>query len=132
MILGNKFYKTKKFLPKYALFSTLAMTVDISILFSLTQYVHINYLISATISYICGLIVSFILQRNITFKNYKDKIYKQFSKYFLFWSTGLLLNISIIGILVSFGLWYIFARLISGAIIFFWGYFLNKRFTFKV
>jgi len=114
----------------YALVSLIATIIDVAVLYSLTDFLKINYLISATIGYCCGLIIAFYLQKKYTFKEVTAKIKFQFFKFAIISLIGLLINLVILKLFVSIGLWYIFAKIISIIIVFFWNFFVNKKITF--
>jgi len=114
----------------YAIVSLIATIIDVAILYSLTDFLRINYLVSATIGYCCGLIIAFYLQKRYTFKKVNTKIRFQFAKFATISLIGLLINLIILKIFVTLGVWYIFAKVISIIIVFFWNFLVNKKVTF--
>lgn len=54
---------------KYGLGSTLALTVDCSLLIFLTEHIGLHYLTSATVSFLCGMIVAYSLSICIVFQH---------------------------------------------------------------
>ncbi|HOD89797.1 MAG TPA: GtrA family protein, partial [archaeon] len=81
---------------KYVFASLIATIVDVSILYLFTDFLGIYYLVSAAISYICGLVVGYILQRKYTFQSKNKKITKQFSLFTIISLIGLLINLIVI------------------------------------
>jgi dolichol-phosphate mannosyltransferase len=127
------FFKRIELMFDYASVSLLATIVDVLLLYSLTEFLNINYLISATISYCTGLLISFYLQKTYTFKENKntDKIHLQFTKFTVISLIGLILNLIILKIFVEIGIWYLFAKAIAIVIVFFWNFLINKKITFR-
>jgi dolichol-phosphate mannosyltransferase len=117
---------------KYVFASLIATIVDVSILYLFTDFLGIYYLVSAAISYICGLVVGYILQRKYTFQSKNKKITKQFSLFTIISLIGLLINLIVIKLFVTYvGLWYIYAKLIAIAVGFIWNYLGNRHITFN-
>ncbi len=126
------FFKRIELMFDYATISLFATIVDVLLLYALTEFLNINYLVSATISYCTGLLISFYLQKTYTFKEQHTKrIHLQFTKFTIISLIGLLLNLIILKVFVEIGVWYIFAKIIAIIIVFFWNYLINKRITFK-
>jgi putative flippase GtrA len=117
---------------KYFVFAGVATVVDLSILFILTEFFSVYYILSAGIAYSAGMLTNFTLNKFLTFENNDTQYAKQFSKFFIIALIGLGLNQLIIYLLVeNFEIWYMFARVISLFIVFSWSYLGNKHFTFR-
>ena len=112
----------------------IAAVVQFGVLFVLTHYFGVWYLISATVAFGCAFFVSFFLQKFVTFiEHSKDRIGNQLVYYFLF----ALLNAGINAMIMYFevdiiGLHYLVAQFISSGIIAFYSYFVYKKYIFKV
>jgi putative flippase GtrA len=99
--------------------------------FTLLRYTGLHYLIANIISYHCGIVCSFFLNKYYNFK-VEDKSVKRFISFY---------SISLIAICVSEGLLYLFisvcsindliAKLISMVIIAVGQFLFVKHFTFK-
>ena len=64
---------------KYVFAGCVATLSNLVILFLLVNFFNIWYLISASISFCCAVIISYLLQKYFVFKNNTKKdIYKQF------------------------------------------------------
>lgn len=119
-------------LVRYFLFAGTATVIDISLLFILTEFANLYYMLSAGIAYFAGMITNFVLNKFLNFETAEKNYTKQFSKFFVIAIIGLGLNQLIIYFLVeTFDLWYMIARLISLFVVFSWSYLGNKYFTFK-
>lgn len=115
----------------YVFFAGIAALVDLGLLFSLTEFIGFHYLISAALSYTCGMITNYSLNKVFTFKNKNKKIVQQFGLFVFVALIGLGLNQLILWLLVEFvGLWYMLAKLISISIVMFWNFYGHKKITF--
>ena len=70
---------------RYTLVGGLAFVVDLVLLFVLTEYAHWHYLVSATLSFLAGLLVNYILSTQWIFRSSKIKN-KKIEKLFKFYS----------------------------------------------
>ncbi len=117
----------------YVLFAGIATIVDMGVLFILTTYFNLYYLISAIFSYICGMIINYSFNKYLTFKNKSKRIAPQFAIFATVALIGLGLNELILLILTEiFNVWYLNSKLISVGIVMFWSFFAHKKITFKV
>lgn len=120
-------------LMKYAFYAGIATVIDIGVLYLLTQYFLIYYLLSAAISYVCGMITNYSLNKYLTFKNTSKRIGPQFGLFLIVALIGLGLNELIIFLLVEYyDLWYIYAKVVSVCIVMFWSFIGHKKLTFTV
>ena len=115
----------------YILFGGIAALVDLGGLYIFTEFFGLYYLVSATLSYIGGMITNYSLNKVFNFKNKSKKIAKQFGLFVFVALIGLGLNQLILWLLVEFaGLWYMLAKLISISLVMFWNFFGHKKITF--
>lgn len=118
---------------KYIILAGFATLVDMGLLYSLTEFLYIWYLLSAAISYFIGMLVNYSLNKYLTFKNRSKRVIPQFGLFVVVASIGLGFNLLILFFLVEFmNLWYMFAKLIAIFIVMFWSFFAHKNLTFKV
>ena len=96
----------------FATFSNLAT------LFVFVHYFKLWYLWGAVFSFCVGVIVSYLLQKFWTFKNYsRENMHKQFLVFFIFALVMLGLNTLLIYVFVDIiGLWYLLAQALSSLI----------------
>ncbi len=121
-----------KTIIKYLFVSVIATCIDVGLLFLLTEFLKINYLISGTISYCVGIIIGYIGQKTLTFNDKSTKIFKQFAIFTIVSLIGLLINLVILKIFVEyFGLHYLISKIIAIGVGFIWNYSINKKITFK-
>jgi len=117
---------------KYCLVGAAATVVDYALLFSLTEFLGLWYLVSATIGFCGGATTNYILNRVWTFDNNDKRIARQIGIFLMIAGIGIVLNngILVIGVEV-FGLWYMLAKVISTAITLIWNFIGHKHITFK-
>ena len=116
----------------YCLGGGLAFIIDVGGLYVFTEYLKIWYIFSATLSFILAAIFNYLFQRFITFKSVDKNISRQFILFVIVAAIGLLINNTLLYLLVELaGIWYIFAKVLTAAIVLVWNFFVNKKFTFK-
>lgn len=116
----------------YVVCAGIATIVDLTILYSLTEFFGFWYFNAAVFGYFGGIIINFTLQKYFNFKNYSKKIFSQFGLFLVVALIGLGFNQFIIYALVEFiGFWYILAKLFAIAIVMFWSFYGHKNLTFK-
>jgi putative flippase GtrA len=126
--MKNSFFKI---LIKYFFVALFATIIDIMLLLFLTEFLNLFYFFSSAISYIIGGLIHFYLNKKYTFKNKNIKYSLQLSIFFTISLIGLFINQVIIYFFVEyFNFWYIFAKLISVVIVFFFNFFGHKIITF--
>jgi len=117
----------------YIFCAGIATLVDLFLLFLLTDYFRIMYLVSASISYTAGIFVNFSLNRKITYKSKSKQVLKQFLLFSSIALVWLFLTLILMAFFVEvIGLWYMFAKLITIMIVFIWSYNANTKLTFRI
>lgn len=117
----------------YVLFAGIATAVDVGILYALTEYAGVYYLVSATISYTFGMVVNYTLNKRFTFRNTSHAVARQFGVFALIASVGLGINLLALYVLVQyFGFYYLIAKLVGLALSFVWSFFGHKFVTFRL
>jgi|GEM_PF-4089452 len=132
--LKNYFFKEhgKNFFI-YLSISFFVTSIDYSLLFILTHFFGIFYLISSTISYCLGLTLSYFFNRFFNFKkNTYDSFTKQYGLFVFFALMGLFFTNIILYILVHFfSLHYLLAKIFSICLVFFWNYLGSRYVVFR-
>jgi putative flippase GtrA len=110
-----------------------ATAVDFLILFLLTSYAGVFYLISACISFVVASSLNYTLCVSWVFPEHRFANKKsEFSFFILIGTSGLILNAALLFTLVSlFGLYYLFAKVIAAVLVFFWNFTARKLFLFS-
>lgn len=120
-------------LIKFAFVGALGTVVNLSILYTLTEFFNVYYIISETIGFLVSVLHNYILNKIWTFKeNLHERIFTKYFKYIIINLISLCINLTILFILVEFyGFWYIFAEVVAISIAFLNNFTVNKLWTFK-
>ncbi|MBQ9178338.1 MAG: GtrA family protein [Prevotella sp.] len=115
----------------YGIIGTFSSGLDFIIYSLLVKYIVTQYIIANCMSTMCGIVTSFILNRNYNFK-VKDKTKRRFS---------LFLTVGLCGLLLSNVILYLFidvletdkfiSKIISIILVVFFQFMINKHFTFR-
>lgn len=107
--------------------------VDISLLWLYTECLGMWYLLSATASYCCSIVVSYGLNRNPTFHDERRHYLRQFFVFAIISASGLAINLFIMYIAVDeLAIHYMLGKGVATGVSFFWNYFGQCRITFQV
>ncbi len=113
---------------RYTFVGGFAFIIDFSLLFFLTEFVGIHYLISAAIALTAGLIINYFLSIHWVFD--KRKMVNKSVEFTLFAVIGIIglgLNELFIWVFTEFaGLYYLLSKIISTAIVYLWNFFARK------
>lgn len=118
---------------RYVIVGGIAFFVDYGLLFALTEFLHFHYLLSATISFIAGLIVNYAISTRWIFRHSKlDNRLMEFIIYSLIGVIGLLVNNVMLYLLTDyFHIHYMLSKLITAAIVMGWNFVGRKIILFK-
>ncbi|MDR1402231.1 MAG: GtrA family protein [Tannerellaceae bacterium] len=115
-------------LVRYTFVGGLAFLVDFGLLFMLTEYAGFHYLLSATCSFIIGLLVNYYISAIWVFgpSSYKKGV--EFLLFAVIGVIGLGLNDLLIWIFTEkFGIYYMLSKLITAILVYMWN-FLGRRY----
>lgn len=113
-------------LVKYGYVSLIALVVDAGLLHFLTESLKVNYLLSASIGFSCGLVVNYTLSIRFVFEKSRYSRPGEFILYAVIGILGLIFNDLIIFLIVQLGAWYMTAKLVSTAVVFFFNFFCRR------
>lgn len=118
---------------RYFMCGITSAAINILSLYVLTDFVGIWYLYSSILAFLVSLVISFILQKFVVFKDTKtDKINHQFSRFFIVAILSVITNTIIMFICVDvLGIWYILSQIIAGFFVMFQNFILYKFFIFN-
>ncbi|MCX6824775.1 MAG: GtrA family protein [candidate division SR1 bacterium] len=120
----------RKFI-RYTLIGGLGAGINVFFLWFFTHVTGIYYIVSAILAFIISVVVGFIFQKKITFKNTTKKHTKQLFLFVVFQGIGLVLDLFLLRLLVSKGgFYYIYVSVFNKGIIFIWNFIMNHFFTF--
>ena len=124
------YFLAKKFI-RFSISGGIATVADVLILYILTDWLGVWYLLSATLSFIVGTFIHYFICSYWVFKADKKK-FRQYMVFVSVQTVGLLINLTVIYILVEyFFVWYILAKLMAVFVGLIWNFFVNSKFTFK-
>ncbi len=115
-------------LIRYGFVGGVAFVADYASLYILTEWLGVQYLVSAAIAFIIGLTFNYILSNLIVFTTHRlNNRWLEFSIFAIIGVIGLGLNELIMYCACEMiGLHYMIAKLISTALVFFWNFFARK------
>lgn len=110
-----------------------AATVDLGLLYVLTEWFGFHYLFSATLAFIAAFCVSFFLQKFWTFQDHSvERVHSQVVLYFVIAVANLGINTLLMYLFVEkLHIWYFSAQIIVGALLACGGFFIARKFVFN-
>lgn len=115
----------------YGIIGTFSSGLDFIIYSLLVKYIIPQYIIANCMSTICGIVTSFILNRNYNFK-VKDKIKRRFSIFLAVGLCGLFLSNVILYVFIDvLGIDKFISKITSIILVVFFQFMINKYFTFS-
>lgn len=119
-------------MPWFLFVGIVSSLVDIGLLYSLCEFGGLGYLTAATLSYCTGILVSYSLNKILTFHDRSKDYLVQFTSFAAISFSCLLVNITIIWLLVEMAAFnYLVAKIVATVAAFFWNYYGQSRFTFR-
>lgn len=118
---------------RYVFVGGFAFIIDYGTLFLLTEFAGINYLLSAAIAFVLGLVTNYMLSIIWVFSN--SRLGNRMTEFVIFASigiVGLLLNEAIMFLCCDvLNIYYMVSKLCSTGIVFFWNFFGRKLLLFN-
>ncbi|MES9855398.1 MAG: GtrA family protein [Sedimenticola sp.] len=117
---------------RYTLVGGLAFVVDFSTLYLLTEYAGLHYLLSATVGFLIGLVVNYLISVQWIFHQRRfAKRSVEFTIYGWIGVIGIGLNLAIMWLLTEqMQLHYLGSKAVSAVVVFLWNFFARKRALF--
>ncbi|MFX0069763.1 MAG: GtrA family protein [Candidatus Hermodarchaeota archaeon] len=133
--LLKKFF-SKSFLKQliqFAIVGAIGTLVNLSILYLLTEFLNVYYIVSEIIAFFVSVLNNYILNKVWTFKEkIQQVLFKKYIKYTLICLLSLIVNLSVLYLLVeNFNFWYVFAEIVAIFISFIINFIGNKFWTFR-
>lgn len=105
---------------------------DLIILFLFVDFLHIFYLVAASISFTVVSAIAFYLHKNYTFKHKGSDTKLRYLIFLVIAGSGLLWNLFFLYLFVSkLGFHYLIAAIIVKFIVLIWNFLMNKFVTFR-
>jgi len=132
MIKILNFKITKEFI-KFALVGVVNTLINLAVLYILTEFFSVYYILSSFLAFLVAVTNSFILNTLWTFKSdIKNKTATKYSKFFIVSVVTALFNILFLYVFTEFvGLWYMLSQFIAIALTLMMNFIGNKFWTFK-
>jgi len=121
----------KKFIL-YGVGGGLALIINLSLAYLLTEKLKIFYLGSAILSYIISLIFNFLFQFFITFKTRQGLFFQRFLGFSIVQTVGLSLYSILVFIFTEkFKIYYLISIILSSALVYLFNFLLSRFYVFK-
>lgn len=128
-------YKTNNLLIqliRYTIVGGLAFVVDFGLLFVLTEYAGLHYILSATCSFLAGLLVNYYISTAWVFESSIKSKQIEFTLFALIGVVGLGLNDLLIWIFTEkFQIYYMLSKLITAVLVYLWNFLGRKYLVFN-
>lgn len=117
----------------YLIAGSIGAAVNIGFYILLLQVFGVWYVVASIIAFLCAVVVSFMLQKYVTFNNWgREKIPVQFGSHVMLAGINVIANTAIVFFLVEqLKSGQISAQVIASLIVAVWSYFIYKSFIFK-
>lgn len=119
---------------RYLFVGGVATIADWGTLFLLTEYAHVNHLVSAVFAFIAGLLVNFVLSKLLVFKmnEVRTSVWGEFAGYAVIGVVGLGITELIMYLLTDrMSVHYMISKAIATAIVLVWNYAARKKLLYK-
>lgn len=104
------------------------LIVDYGVLVVLTEFVHIHYILSASVSFSLAVLANYHICLRWVFKNSSRQNKKQFIVFVITSIIGLVLNIGIMKLSVDgIGVHYFVGKIVATVIVTIWNYITKKK-----
>ncbi len=131
-LLIDKIFGRHAVVARYFMSGGSAFATNIILLYILTEYFKIYYLVSAVLSFMIAFVVSFLMMKHWTFQDGStEKVNQQLVVYFGLAVLNLFLNSLLVYFFVEkVGVWYVTAQVVASLIIAVWNFFIYKYLIF--
>ncbi|MDP1883966.1 MAG: GtrA family protein [Candidatus Moranbacteria bacterium] len=129
-LLDGKVPKSVQQFVRYLFAGGTATVADMTSLFLLTHFLHINYLVAAAIGFVIGVTTNYLMNIALVFES-TGKIKREFSLFAMVGIGGLLWTELILWILVDkFGIYLMVSKAVAVVLVLNWNFFMRKKFVF--
>ncbi|MDB5204188.1 MAG: GtrA family protein [Candidatus Taylorbacteria bacterium] len=124
--------KTRRFL-KYSIIGVSTFIIDLSLLWFLTDVIHIYYLVSTFIAFMVGVTINYFVSRRMVFNETARNLKTGYLYFLIVVSFGIVFTLGIMYILVNYAhLSIIGSRIVTSGFIGVFNFLINDTFNFKI
>lgn len=117
---------------KFGVVGVVAFLIDYSLLYALTEFCHIHYMISSIISFTVSLIFNYIASIYWVFDVKQKQTIKEITVFTILSVIGLGINQLVMYLMTDVGnIYYMFSKLVATAIVMVWNFITRKIFIEK-
>ena len=118
---------------KFCLVGLTGTVVNLAVLYSLTEYLGMHYLLSAVFAFVIAATSNFFLNKTWTFREKAgEKVLKKYSQFFIVSLTALAVNLCFLWLFTDvFKIYYIISQMIAIAVSMIINFIGNKTWTFR-
>ncbi|MCL2144119.1 MAG: GtrA family protein [Endomicrobia bacterium] len=118
---------------KYFFASAAALFIDFSLLYILTEFAGLFYIVSATLSFTAGLFVTYFVSKKFIFTKSSISNRKlEFIVFYIIGIIGLIINIVVLWLLTDkVGLFYMYSKIFTAFFTYLWNFFARKYIIFN-
>ena len=111
----------------------ISFVLDTTVLVLLTQYAHIHYLIAATVGFLFGLCLNYLLSIRWVFPNRSmESSQKEFTVFILVGIVGLVMNNFFLWLFTDLlSVYYIYSKFMALVFVYFWNFSARKFLLFR-
>ncbi|MGO2695954.1 MAG: GtrA family protein [Bavariicoccus seileri] len=114
-------------LMKFGVVGVIASLIDFGVLYVLTEYLGINYLVSSTISFLASVIFNYILSVKWVFVTAKTNKTKELLLFTVLSAVGLVINNLLMWVFVEkAGVYYMLAKVIATVVVMLYNFISRK------
>ncbi|HCS93869.1 MAG TPA: GtrA family protein [Bavariicoccus seileri] len=114
-------------LMKFGVVGVIASLIDFGVLYVLTEYLGINYLVSSTISFLASVIFNYILSVKWVFVTAKTNKTKELLLFTILSAVGLVINNLLMWVFVEkAGVYYMLAKVIATVVVMLYNFISRK------
>jgi len=118
---------------KFALVGIIGTIIHLIILYLLTEFLGIYYIVSSLLGYLLALTIGFILNKTWTFKeSFKTNVINKYIKFFTVCTVSLFVNLLFLYLLTEFlNIYYLISQVLAAGISLLLNFSGSKIWTFK-
>jgi len=116
----------------YGFASLAALAADMTVLWLLVRFLSVNYLVAATVSFVAGVFISYVLSVSLVFKTRRLTDRRtEFVAFTVLGSLGVGINAGVMGVAVRYGgLHYIMAKCVAAGFTFMCNFVARRQMLF--